>query len=125
MSSTRRLITPLMLAVILAVIASASNADEAPQKKQPPGKGFPGVYKAVVTPNWFANNTRFWYRNDLRDGVKEFILVDAEDGKRGPAFDHEKLAIGLSKAAGKEYKADRLPFNSIEFVDHAKAIRFT
>ena len=24
-----------------------------------------GVYKARITPNWFAENTRFWYRNDL------------------------------------------------------------
>src|SRR5262245_6307273 len=24
-----------------------------------------GMYKAQITPHWFANNTRFWYRNDL------------------------------------------------------------
>src|SRR5262245_40656292 len=36
------------------------------------------VYKASVTPHWFANNTRFWYRNDLRGGGKEFILVEIE-----------------------------------------------
>src|SRR5262245_1447506 len=49
-----------------------------------------GIYKGRVEPHWFQDNTRFWYRNDLRAGAKEFVLVDAESGKRGPAFDHEK-----------------------------------
>src|SRR4051812_26386348 len=39
-----------------------------------------GVYKAQVTPHWFQENSRFWYRNDLRDGAKEFVVVDAEHG---------------------------------------------
>ena len=47
-----------------------------------------GMYKAQITPHWFAHNSRFWYRNDLRGGDKEFILVDAEQGKRQEAFDH-------------------------------------
>ena len=83
-----------------------------------------GVYKARVTPHWFQDNTRFWYRNDLREGTKEFIVVDAEQGKREPAFDHQKLALALSKAAGKEYNAERLPFSDIEFIKAGKAIRF-
>src|SRR5262245_35818451 len=28
-----------------------------------------GVYKSQVTPNWFANNTKLWYRNDLGGGA--------------------------------------------------------
>jgi dipeptidyl aminopeptidase/acylaminoacyl peptidase len=83
-----------------------------------------GVEKGEITPHWFADNTRFWYRNDLRGGVKEFVLVDAEKGKRQPAFDHEKLASGLSKAADAKYQGDKLPFDSIEFVDDGKAVRF-
>src|SRR6266542_6031020 len=35
------------------------------------------VFKDQVTPRWFHNNTRFWYRNELRGGAKEFVLVDA------------------------------------------------
>src|SRR6185369_998708 len=57
-----------------------------------------GVYKAQITPHWFQENTRFWYRNDLADGAKEFIVVDAEHGTRQKAFDHQKLAASLSKA---------------------------
>ena len=53
--------------------------------------------KGGVTPHWFADNTRFWYVNNLRDGAREFILVDAVAGKREKAFDHEKLAAGSRK----------------------------
>src|SRR5262245_38063262 len=95
--------------------SGAAPAEQSPQQQQRRGGGRfggppRGVYKSSVTPHWFANETRFWYRNDLRGGAKEFILVDAEKGTRRPAFDHEKLAAALSKAAGEEFKADRLPF---------------
>src|SRR5262245_35356165 len=43
-----------------------------------------GVYKATITPHWFQNNTRFWYRNDLAGGNREFILVETEAGSRQP-----------------------------------------
>jgi dipeptidyl aminopeptidase/acylaminoacyl peptidase len=82
------------------------------------------VYKSQLTPNWFHDNTRFWYRNDLRGGTKEFVVVDADKATRQPAFDHKKLAEALSKAAGTDYKADRLPFDSIDFIDEDRAVRF-
>src|SRR5258708_385518 len=81
------------------------------------------VYKLKLTPHWFADNSRFWYRNDLKEGAREFIVVVAEQGKREPAFDHAKLAASLSKSAGKEYRGDRLPFDEIEFVGD-KAVQF-
>ncbi|MFL5342899.1 MAG: prolyl oligopeptidase family serine peptidase [Gemmataceae bacterium] len=78
------------------------------------------AYKLTLTPHWFADGTRFWYRNDLQGGTKEFIVVDAEKGIRKPAFDHAKLTAGLSLAADHEFKADRLPFDDIEFRDNIK-----
>ena len=78
-----------------------------------------------IAPHWFDRNNRFWYRNDLPGGAREFILVDAERGTRTPAFDHRKLALALAKAAGGQaHPADRLPFDEIEFVDGSKAVRF-
>jgi len=97
---------------------------EAYQRAQKLGQASARVYKTQINPNWFQNNTRFWYRNDLPGGAKEFILVEAERGIREAAFDHHKLAAALSKAAGAQYHADRLPFDSIEFVEDAKRIRF-
>ena len=93
------------------------------QRRRSRGGSEPGVYKVQVTPHWFQNDTRFWYRNELKDGAKEFIVVDADRGIRQPAFDHPKLAGALSKAAGQEFKAERLPFAEIEFIEDGKAIR--
>jgi hypothetical protein len=94
---------------------------------QPPqrgGQSLGRMYKDGITPHWFRDDARFWYRNDLRGGTTEFVLVDAERGTRAPAFDHERLAAALSKANGKKYRATRLPFDSIEFSDDDAAIRF-
>ncbi len=117
-------------ALFLAEPCRFTNAQQQdPQQQQRRGRGFggfgEGVIKARVAPHWFADNTRFWYSNNLRDGAREFIVVDAVAGKREKAFDHEKLAAALSKAGDHEYLADRLPFESIEFVDGGKSFRFT
>ena len=44
-------------------------------------------------------------------------------GTREPAFDHARLAESLSKAAGPESQADRLPFNDIAFIDDGQGDR--
>ena len=117
----------LLLALASVVVGSEARADEPASPYQRQGRGGPGaarVYKDRITPHWFADGTRFWYRNDLKGGTREFVLVDAEKGTKAPAFDHAKLAAALSKASRKEYAADRLPFDEIEYRDGGKAVRF-
>ena len=97
---------------------------DSPQQRRGFGRTERGVYKAQLSPHWFHDNTQFWYRNDLAGGAKEFILVDTEKGTRQPAFDHEKLALALSKAADTNFNANHLPFSEIEFVDDGKAVKF-
>ena len=98
-----------------------------PQQTRPP-RGNTGdslVSKSRIAPHWFHQNNRFWYRNDLGGGKREFILVDTADGKREPAFDHQKLAAGLTKASGaSNILADKLPFDAVEFADDLKSVRF-
>jgi dipeptidyl aminopeptidase/acylaminoacyl peptidase len=73
------------------------------------------VFKATVKPHWFADNTRFWYRNDLAEGAREFLLVDATNGLRRPAFDHQRLAAALAATTGQEVKPDHLPLEDLDF----------
>jgi dipeptidyl-peptidase 4 len=82
------------------------------------------VYTAYVNPHWIEKTNRFWYRKAGMQGT-EFILVDAEQNTSGPAFDHERLAAALSRAAKQDYVASALPFSEIEFVDSGKAIHFS
>lgn len=108
-----------------SVSAFDPSFQESPQQRSANANlGPTKVFKDRIATHWFRNGTRFWYRNDLHHGGKEFILVDAERGTRQPAFDHERLASNLSKAAATKFKADKLPFDSIEFIDDSKAIVF-
>src|SRR4051794_15061720 len=107
-------------------LSRAASILEEQQKKAKGGQGQGGnnTFRMTITPHWFDDNTKFWYRNDNKGGTTEFILVDAEKGTRAPAFDHKKLASSLSEAAGAMYQGDKLPFQAIEFVDGGKAVRF-
>jgi dipeptidyl aminopeptidase/acylaminoacyl peptidase/uncharacterized protein (DUF885 family) len=99
---------------------------QSPQARGPrPTAGDALVSKTRITPHWFHQNNRFWYRNDAAGGKREFILVDTEDGTREPAFDHQKLATAFAKASGiTSVSADKLPFDAIEFSDDLKSVRF-
>ena len=67
---------------------------------------------------------RFWYRKTFR-GVDQFVVVDADTQQRSPAFDHDKIAASLSKAAGTSYKATALPFNTLTFESDGSAFTVT
>lgn len=80
------------------------------------------VQPAEIRPSWIEGTDKFWYR---RPGPEsEFLLVDSAKNTSGPAFDHTKLAEGLSKSMGRQIRANHLPFNSFEFVDKEQSIRF-
>jgi dipeptidyl-peptidase 4 len=72
------------------------------------------VYKANLRPHWL-DDTHFWYRNDLKGGVREYFIVTAEPTPvRKPAFDHVKLAAALSTALNRPVSADKLPIDNLK-----------
>ena len=73
--------------------------------------------------NWINKTSRFWYRRTVKGGA-EFMLFDAETMSKKPAFDHERLAAGLSAATGEKLTALKLPFQTFNFVDEEKALEF-
>lgn len=81
------------------------------------------IFHTRVIPNWIQDTSRFWYKNDIRKG-KEFILVDAINKSRKPAFNHHKLAKALSRIMEKDYQPYALPFDSFEFAENGKTITF-
>jgi dipeptidyl aminopeptidase/acylaminoacyl peptidase len=118
----------LLLALVVPLSSWADDAHPSPQQGRR-GRGGAavapqGVYKSIITPHWFANDTKFWYRNALRGEASEFILVDTTTATRQPAFDANKLAAALSKAAGQQFNGDHLPFTNIDFSDDSKSITF-
>ena len=104
----------LPLSVGPGVMAQGTAADYA--RANALGKTVQGkVVRASVEPNWIGNGSRFWYRNDLTEGRREFILVDPTTASKGPAFDHVRLANALTRALGKPVAAAALPVERIAF----------
>ncbi|MGH9162184.1 MAG: S9 family peptidase, partial [Vicinamibacteraceae bacterium] len=70
---------------------------------------------------WMGDTHRFYYRKTVKGGF-EFVMVDAETRQKQPAFDHARLAAGLSKATGERHAALRLPFNTFRVGDQERTI---
>ncbi len=66
---------------------------------------------------------RFWYRRDLPDGKRAFILVDPTKASKQPAFDAVRMAAGLSKVLGRNMDAERLPIDDLVFDAARPAVR--
>jgi dipeptidyl aminopeptidase/acylaminoacyl peptidase len=122
--------TPIKLSIVLLAFGLLTGIGperakaQSQQRGAGTGTGANLVFKSQIAPHWFQSDTCFWYRNDLRGGAKEFILVNAGKGAREKAFDHARLAAALTQAAGTEYQPDHLPFDDIEVADDLKAILF-
>ncbi|MBV9468768.1 MAG: DPP IV N-terminal domain-containing protein [Abitibacteriaceae bacterium] len=107
---------PLLAQGTRADYERASNLRKTTQNK---------VFKARVEAHWLPGNTRFWYRNDLPNGTREFILVDAIKGSRQPAFDHARLATALAKLINQPITANQLPINKISLSDDSSVLFFS
>lgn len=81
------------------------------------------VFEANVKPHWINGSHRFWYQW-VRNGRKDFLLVDPDRATNAPAFDQSRLAATLSRAFGRPVTAEHLPFASFSYVDGDNAIRF-
>ena len=136
----RRLLTAL---AILCPLASAQGTLADYQRSQDLQKNARGlVVNMPGTATWIEGTEHFWYPRTVKGGT-DFVLVDAAAGTKKPAFDHDRLAEAISKAAGGHYTALTLPFAppaggrgaggggrgtgaqvGLTFVDHETAIRF-
>ncbi|HTS37357.1 MAG TPA: DPP IV N-terminal domain-containing protein [Candidatus Solibacter sp.] len=118
------IITLFVLAVSPSIFGQGKLEDYQRAERFLPGNLQHVVYVAEVSPHWIEKTNRFFYRKASPSG-SEFVLIDPEHNTRTPAFDHVRLATALSHAAKQDYSASDLPFTDFEFVDDAKAIRFS
>ncbi len=121
----------LLFAMPFLALAATVNAQQGPQlttkdyeraEKLLSYNTSPLIDHENVNAVWFDGD-KFWYRVLTAQG-SEFILVDPAKKTRAAAFDQRKLAASLSKATGKQYDGDMLPFNSISFSADGKSVIF-
>src|SRR5687768_11615200 len=66
------------------------------------------VFRDQVKAVWLPGGESFWYRNNLPEKKREFILVDAASGTRRPAFNHARLTAALTQETGRKDAAERM-----------------
>ncbi|GIW93579.1 MAG: hypothetical protein KatS3mg110_1620 [Pirellulaceae bacterium] len=88
------------------------------------GSGSRGVYRDRVDPHWVAEGEQFWYANRLPGNRVEYVLVDAEHGRRGPLFDPEKLADALQTATGTAVNPERFSPTDLDVSQDARYVYF-
>ncbi len=72
--------------------------------------------------NWMPDG-RFWYHATRANGNSEFMIVDpSKVATPSPAFDHAKLAAGLSAATSTKIDGAKLPFQTFEMSDDHKTV---
>lgn len=104
-------------------LAQGSRADYE-RVAQLPGKLKNTVFRDRVDPHWLSGS-RFWYRVNTAGDRQEFVLVDAEQGTRLPAFDHARLAAALSRVLNQEVQADALPMERVAFHEQLEKMTCT
>ena len=88
-------LNPPLLCLVLLALAFEGTSTFAQSSDASPADL---VYRdrVFLNSNWFADadgiTNRFWYRVNLADRQREFVLVDAGKGTREPAFDHARVA---------------------------------
>jgi dipeptidyl aminopeptidase/acylaminoacyl peptidase len=82
---------------------------------------FENLATGLAEPATFIEGTNeFWYRRFVRGGY-EFVAMNADTQAKRPAFDHERLAAGLSKAASGKFEATSLPAQGLKLLDKGAA----
>jgi dipeptidyl-peptidase-4 len=72
------------------------------------------IFGGTVTPQWYKDGTRFWYRNTTRNGA-EFVHVDPTLNTTKLLFDNARLAAAISVAADSSIDPNKLPFTTFRF----------
>ncbi|MBL8268017.1 MAG: hypothetical protein JNL55_16610, partial [Steroidobacter sp.] len=111
--------------VLLAIAAPAAPAAtlEAYQRAAQFQNARKLVSRNEVSPHWIGGGDSFWYL-DQHGAEKTFVLVKPKANYQGPAFDHARLAEGLSAATDEVFTPTNLPFAALEFRERGDVIAF-
>ena len=74
------------------------------------------VHSTRVSPNWFRDSDRFWYKWEDSDGT-QYYIVDAKTGKKTAVFDMDRLAMQITEIVKDPFDAQHLPVSNLELKD--------
>ncbi len=74
------------------------------------------VHSTRVSPNWFRDSDRFWYKWEDSDGT-QYYIVDAKTGKKTAVFDMDRLAMQITEIVKDPFDAQHLPVSNLKLKD--------
>ena len=74
--------------------------------------------------HWVKDEHALIYSKSVAGG-HVFQLMDADSHAKSPAFDHERIAVALSKARHQEIKGNQLPFDEAQLLEHRSVLEFS
>ncbi|MCC6317150.1 MAG: DPP IV N-terminal domain-containing protein [Gemmatimonadaceae bacterium] len=114
-----RLVPAALLAIPGLAMAQSTLADYQRAEQRLTWNALRHVTGDQVTPQWYRDSTRFWYRVMTPRGA-EFVTVTPATGQRQPLFDNVRIAASLSRAADSSVAATALPFQRFDFADDGR-----
>ena len=111
--------TQLILFVLIATLPGISIADDAlvaayERAAHIHNADHHKVFRNLnLHPRWIDGHDAFWYQRETTEGV-EFVLVDAAEASKAPAFDHRRLARALGRELDKEVDAADIPIRGLK-----------
>ena len=82
------------------------------------------VFRDAVKPNWFDAGRKFWYRVQTGTDSFEYVLVDADAGKRKLVFDHEQVSEVLSSQLERKVDVTKVRLAGFTIAADAKSCSF-
>ena len=82
------------------------------------------IFNQEVHPVWTGSGSNFWYRVNSEKG-KEFYYVDLKSKTKSHAFDHDLVAVLLTKLLNREMNPYDLPFTHIRYSSNDRMIEFS
>jgi len=121
----RALVGVVLGAMALSVVAGAQVSREDYAR----ALGLREKYRGLVAhvpdqPEWIEGTEKLVYRRTDGAGGYEFVLVDAEAGTKGPAFDAKRLAAELAKQMKTPVEAAKLPFERVKLDAKLESLEF-
>jgi len=74
------------------------------------------VFNMRVLPNWFPDQSGFWYTHDSPKGT-EYYQYELSSNTTSWLFDHDKLKDLLSELLNESFDADDLPISNLRYLD--------
>ncbi len=81
------------------------------------------VYYSGVSPRWIGDTHTFWYVRHTPEGNR-YVKVDADKQTRTDLFNHDKLAVALTKTVGRDVNSKKLNLQSLSVNERLDTLRF-